>query len=86
MKKNIIIRDEAGFHARPASSFAQKASDFESEIKIIKNEREANGKSVMSLMSLGVTNGDEITLKVEGSDSKKAFETLIDLIEREFNE
>ena len=82
----ITIKNETGLHARPASQFAKKASNYQSEIKILKDNEEVNGKSVMGVMSLGVDKKDEITLEINGEDEDKAMEKLTKLINEELPE
>ncbi|MFW5981359.1 MAG: HPr family phosphocarrier protein [bacterium] len=82
----ITIKHETGLHARPASQLAKKASDYQSEIKILKDNEEVNGKSVMGVMSLEVNKGDEITLEINGEDEDKAMEELYNLITKELPE
>ncbi len=71
-----IIKDPVGLHARPASILVQESTKFDSDIKIFANGKEANLKSIMSVMALGAKNGEEITIKAEGSDAEAAIESL----------
>ena len=72
----FIIKDKNGMHARPAGALANCAKKYKSDIKIYKNEKEANAKRLLSLMSLGATYNTEIIIKIEGEDEKEA---LIDI-------
>jgi len=72
----VQIKDETGLHARPASLFVKEASRYSSDIKIIKDGKEYNGKSIMGLLSMGAQKGDMIIIKAEGEDEKKAAEGL----------
>ena len=69
---NYTITDELGIHARPAGLLVKLAAGFKSNIIISKDGKEANAKRIMALMSLGVTKGTEITVKVEGPDEVEA--------------
>lgn len=76
------IQDEIGIHARPAGLLTKKAQEFDSKITV-----ECNGKSVeatrlMSIMSLGVKNGMEVTVKVEGSDEETAVKEIQSFFEQ----
>jgi len=82
-EKDVENINETGLHARPAAEFVQKASEFDSEIDIVFEDKEVNAKSIMGVMSLGAGQGSQITLRAEGSDSKKAVEELINFIEVE---
>lgn len=57
VEKETTIGAEEGLHARPATEFFKKAKEFESEIKVFKDEEEANAKSSMSIMALGAKKG-----------------------------
>ena len=66
------IKDEVGIHARPAGYLAKKSKEFESIITIEKNGKKATASKLMAVMSLGVEQGDEVTVTIEGSDEEKA--------------
>jgi len=80
-EKKVSIMNETGLHARPASEFVEKASKFSSEIKIVFGDKEVNAKSIMGVLSLGISQGKEIIIKTEGDDSKAALNELVDFIE-----
>ena len=86
VEKTLMINNETGLHARPASQLVKKAGKFESKIEIIVGEKEVNAKSIMGIMSLGLGKGDEITLKAEGEDAEAAVEGLTEFIEVELLE
>lgn len=86
IEKSILITNSTGLHARPAAQFVQAAAKFESKIKVSKAGREVDAKSIISVLSLGVSKGTEITLKAEGEDEQAAVEALIGLIQRGFGE
>ncbi len=60
VEATLILANKSGLHARPASIFVQLAKKFQSEIKIRKGEKEANAKSILSVLSLGAECGDEV--------------------------
>ncbi|MBU0702962.1 MAG: HPr family phosphocarrier protein [Chloroflexi bacterium] len=82
----ITIRHQVGLHARPAASFVQTARQFESDIQVIHGEREANGKSILKVLTLGVNQGAVITIRAEGEDAEAALAALERLIESNFGE
>lgn len=86
MELNLQIQNKAGLHARPAALFAQKASSFKSTVMILKGEKSANAKSIISIMGLGIKQGDSIVIKIDGADAADAAETLTKLIEEKFGE
>ena len=76
MEFKAKIIDSIGLHARPAAKITQVATKFKSDIKILANGKEANLKSIMSVMALGVKTNEEITVVTKGSDEKKAIEQI----------
>ena len=76
MKKDFLITDEIGLHARPATLLVNEASKFVSDVKIISGDKEANLKSIMGAMSLGVTNGTTISIAAEGVDAEEALTSI----------
>ena len=84
IRTSIKIEDKIGFHARTASIFAKKASEFKSEIFVKFKEKKVNAKSTLSLMTLGVKSLDEVELTVEGSDEVHANQALVDLVKSNF--
>ncbi len=72
MQKKFIVTDEAGVHARPATKLVNTASKFASEISLEYQGRKVNLKSIMGVMSLGIRQGAEITIIVEGDDEQEA--------------
>lgn len=81
IKKNVILNNEVGLHARPAALFVQVANKFSSNIYIELKGKKVNGKSIIGVMSLGAFHGEEITLIGNGEDEKEAIEELSKLIE-----
>jgi phosphocarrier protein HPr len=79
-KESILLENETGLHARPASIFVKEASKYISEIKILKEENEYNAKSIMSILSMGASKGDNLILKAQGEDEEKAIKGLIETL------
>jgi phosphotransferase system HPr (HPr) family protein len=76
-----VIKIPIGLHARPAVVFIQKASEFVSNIKLVKDQFEVDGKSIMGVMSLALGYSEEVIIRAEGEDEQQAVETLIKLLE-----
>ncbi|CAM3303208.1 MULTISPECIES: HPr family phosphocarrier protein [Brevibacillus] len=76
VEKKIVIGLSHGLHARPAASFVKMATSFTSEIKLVKNDKNVNGKSIMGVMASAIAKGDEITLIADGSDEVEALAAL----------
>jgi len=71
-----IVIDKAGIHARPASVIVSTAAKFEAKIKLISGAKEANLKSIMNIMALGLKAGDKFTITAEGYDEDKALDII----------
>ncbi len=84
--KNIEIQNEIGLHARPATYFVQKANSYSSSIWLEKGDSRANAKSLLGVLSLGISKGDIITVLADGSDEAVAVDGLITLVLGGFNE
>ena len=84
---DVEIKNKAGLHARPSSLFVQVASEFDSEIMVICDDEEINGKSIMGLMLLAAEQGRTLTITADGEDEDEALEALQKLVEVDtFNE
>jgi phosphocarrier protein HPr len=83
VEKETTVGPEAGLHARPAAQFVKTAKGFSSDIVVIKDEKEANAKSSLKIMTLGARKGDVITIRAEGGDAEEAVEALVELISAE---
>lgn len=79
--KTAIVRHEAGLHARPATIFIQKASNFAAKITISKEEKTVDAKSILKVLTLGVAQGNSVLIAADGIDEKDAVETLVALVE-----
>ena len=69
---NYTITDEVGIHARPAGMLAKKVKEYASTVVIAKGEKSAQAQKLMAVMSLGVKNGETVTVTVEGDDEETA--------------
>ena len=76
MEKQVVVRNPHGLHARPAAKFVQAASSVPEDVIIEKNGKTANAKSILSIMSLGVSKGDTVTLTVAGESGEVLLQTL----------
>ena len=84
--QEVTINNEVGLHARPATFFIQKANEFKSGIWVEKDERRVNAKSLLGVLSLGITKGTTITLLADGSDENEAVAALSELVSGNFGE
>ncbi len=86
VSKTLVVQNQVGLHARPATFFIQKSNEFQSSIWVEKDERKVNAKSLLGVLSLGITKGTEITIIADGSDEKDAINALGNLVESNFSE
>ena len=80
------IQNATGIHARPASVFVQKASSFKSKVQIKAKGKTVDAKSILMIMSMGLSKGTEITLVADGDDAQNAVDTLVALVDSKFGE
>lgn len=80
-ERTVVVTNETGLHARPAASLVQFVKNYPGEVTIIKDDKEANAKSIFNVMSLGISKGTEIKLVVEGDDEEKFADELAEFIE-----
>ncbi len=86
LSKTIVVQNQVGLHARPATFFIQKSNEFKSSIWIEKEDRKVNAKSLLGVLSLGITKGTEIKIITDGVDEEEALDALESLIESKFND
>jgi len=84
--KEVVVQNQVGLHARPATFFIQKANEYKSNIWVEKDERNVNAKSLLGVLSLGITRGASITIVAEGADEEEAVTALVELISSNFAE
>ena len=84
--KEVVVQNQVGLHARPATFFIQKANEFKSSVWVEKDERKVNAKSLLGVLSLGITKGTSIDIIADGADEQEAVTTLVNLIASNFTE
>jgi phosphocarrier protein HPr len=80
IEKELTILNGTGIHARPASQFVTLLNGFKSSVQIIKGTRTANAKSIINVLSLGLTGGSEIVVKADGEDEQEAMNSIENFI------
>ena len=84
--REVMVQNQVGLHARPATFFIQKANEFKASIWIEKEERRVNAKSLLGILSLGIVGGTSIKIIADGADEEVAVEALVDLVTSGFSE
>lgn len=84
--KDVVVQNQVGLHARPATFFIQKANEFKSSIWVEKEERRVNAKSLLGVLSLGIVGNTTIRVIADGADEEAAVEALVKLVESGFAE
>ena len=84
--KDVVVQNQVGLHARPATFFIQKANEFQASIWVEKEERRVNAKSLLGVLSLGIVGNTAIRVIADGADEQEAVEALVKLVESGFAE
>ena len=84
--KEVVVQNQVGLHARPATFFIQKANEFKASVWVEKEDRRVNAKSLLGVLSLGIVKGTPIKLFADGPDEKEAVEALFKMISSDFSE
>ena len=81
MKKQVVtIEIASGLEARPVAMLVQVASQYDSEIYIMRDNKKVNAKSIMGMMTLGLDLGDSIEVSTNGTDEEKAMEAIVEYL------
>ncbi len=84
--KDVIVQNQVGLHARPATFFIQRANEFKATVWVEKEERRVNAKSLLGVLSLGIVGGTTIRIIADGPDESEAVNSLVDLVNSGFAE
>ena len=84
LSRTLVVTHSAGLHMRPADLFAKCAGEFDANIEVIKENQRVDGKSLLSILTLGVQQGSEITIQATGQDAEAALQALTHLIQQGF--
>ncbi|MCA9101637.1 MAG: HPr family phosphocarrier protein [Planctomycetales bacterium] len=82
--RKVVVVNPHGLHARPADLFARRANQFLSRVAVWKGNEEADGKSILDILTLAVTAGTELSIVATGSDAEAAAEALAELASQNF--
>ncbi len=86
IRKEIVIRNRNGLHARPAAQFVKLAASSHSEVWVEKEGSRVNGRSIMGMMLLSAEQGARLTIEVSGTDEEELWTKINDLVNNRFNE
>ena len=76
MERTVTLGSKSGLHARPAAIFVQHAKEFRSQITVAKNDKTVNAKSILSVLTLGAEQGDQVLLVDNGEDADQTLAPL----------
>lgn len=85
-KEKIVLKNETGLHARPASELAKLAAKFNCDININVGDKKVNAKSILSIMAAGIKANTEIEIECNGDDEETALKEIIEAINNKFGE
>ena len=86
VERSVQVINRNGLHARPAAEIVKAAARFRSDITIVRDDLEVNGKSIMGVMMLAAEFGSNLLLRADGADEEDAVTTIAKLIESKFGE
>ncbi|QLE98367.1 HPr family phosphocarrier protein [Neptunomonas phycophila] len=86
LEKKITIINKLGLHARAAAKLINTTSRFSCDVRLEKDDREVDGKSIMSVMMLAASRGTELIVKTQGEDQDEALSAIEALINNRFDE
>ena len=86
MERIVNVKNASGLHARPAGMFVKKAAEFKSTVEVSAKGKTVNAKSIMGIMSLGLAQGDELSIIGKDEEQEAGIKALAELIESGFGE
>lgn len=85
-KEKVVLKNDTGLHARPASELAKIAAKYKSEIFMTIGEKRINAKSILAIMSAGIKGNTEIELECDGEDEEAAIKEIVEGFNNNFGE
>ena len=79
-EKTVTVVNETGLHARPAAALVQFVKSIPGDVELVKNGKVANAKSIFNVMSLGISKGMDITVRVNGDDAEEHVDRIVEFI------
>ncbi|WP_319559584.1 HPr family phosphocarrier protein [Marispirochaeta sp.] len=86
VSKEVVIKNRAGIHARPAAMIVKTANEFDSQVYLEKDSTRINSKSIMGIITLGASFNTRLNVVAEGDDEEAAVDAIVHLFESRFEE
>ena len=84
--QNVTVVNQLGMHARAAAKFVHLATRYQAQVKVARDQREMDGKSIMGILLLSAARGSTITISADGDDERDAVDALVSLVQSGFGE
>jgi phosphocarrier protein len=84
--RSVTVVNQLGMHARAAAKFVHLAAKYQAHVRVARDAREMDGKSIMGLLLLAAARGTTIRISAEGGDEQEAVAALADLVQTGFGE
>ena len=86
ISQSVIVVNQLGMHARAAAKFVHLAGRFDARVRVARDQREMDGKSIMGILLLAARRGATITISADGADERAAVDALVALVASGFGE
>jgi phosphocarrier protein len=86
LTRTVTVVNQLGMHARAAAKFVHLAGRFEASVRVARQDREMDGKSIMGILLLAAAQGSTITIRTDGADEQAALDALVHLVQSGFGE
>ena len=83
-EREVIVKSDAGVHARPAMMIVKEAMKYSCEVRLVKDDVEADCKSIMSVLGLAIISGTRLIVKANGEGESRVVDTIVSMIENNF--
>jgi phosphocarrier protein HPr len=83
-EREVVVKSDAGVHARPAMMIVKEAMKYPCEVKLIKDDVEADCKSIMSVLGLAIISGSRLIIRASGEGEAKVVDSIVSMIENNF--
>jgi phosphocarrier protein HPr len=84
--ESVTVVNQLGMHARAAAKFVHLATKFQARVRVARDRREMDGKSIMGILLLAAARGSIITISADGADEGEAVRALVELVQSGFGE